>query len=279
MEYEGKDMDAMLKVYRENRITKKDLETFIFIHLNKNLSKYHLDRLSRDTCSDFISWLYPRIGNAIERYKERGSSFDAYMGAMVRLSIKEYGQRQKDHRIIEKTLWNAKAEEILYCEEEEPDYFEPKKQFDSVTNPRQVLVLLLKSYYYLSEDFLGRIAPAVGIEKKELIRLVDELRTKRLAREEAIRGLQERVHCQFYRCLAFEKRLNADSPHTAHGMQMKKSLDLAKKRLVSMRKRLSRMRLEASNRQVAELLNISKGTVDSNLYEIKHHVRNQMEKK
>jgi hypothetical protein len=278
MEYEGKNMDAMLKIYRENLMTKKELEAFIFVYLQKHLSWFKLDRLSRDTCSDFISWLYPRISSAIDRYQEKGSSFDAYMGALVRLSVKEYSQRQKDHRIIEKALWNAKAEE-LFCEEEEPDYFEPKKQFDSVTNPRQVLVLLLKSYYYLSEDFLERIAPAVGIEKDKLIRLVDELRKKRLAREEAIRGLQERVHCQFYRCLAFEKRMNADSPHTAHGIQMKKSLDLARKRLSSMRKRLSRMRLEASNRQVAELLNIAKGTVDSNLFEVKHHARNHMEKK
>jgi DNA-binding MarR family transcriptional regulator len=279
MGYEGKNMDAMLKIYREGRITKKDLETFIFIYLQKHLPWYNLDRLSRDNCSDFISWLYPRISSAIERYQEKGSSFDTYMGALVRLSVKEYNQRQKDHRLIEKALWNAKAEETPFCEEEEPDYFEPKKQFGPVTNPRQVLVLLLKSYYYLSEDFLERIAPAVGMKKDQLMYMVDELRKKRLAREEAIRGLQERVHCQFYRCLAFEKRMTAASPYTAHGMQMKKSLDLARKRLGSMRKRLSRIRYEASNRQIAELLNISKGTVDSNLYEVKHHARNQMEKK
>ncbi|MDR1929009.1 MAG: hypothetical protein LBQ44_00120 [Treponema sp.] len=272
-------LDAMLKAYRGGQIDKKELEARIFTHLGKHRPRYKLDRLSGDSCDDFISWLYPRLSTAIDRYEDRGSSFDAYIGALVRLSIKEYNQRQKDHRIIERTWWNARAEEIMACEEEEPDYFEPRKIFGSVSNPRQVLVLLLKSYYYLSEDFLERIAPAVGIAKEELVRMVEELRKTRLRREDAVNSLRERIHCQFYRCLAFEKRMLAADPSSAHRLRMEKSLELAKKRLAAMRKRLSTMRLEASNRQVAELLNVSKGTVDSNLHAVKHQTRDHTEKK
>jgi IS30 family transposase len=50
---------------------------------------------------------------------------------------------------------------------------------------------------------------------------------------------------------------------------MARRLVKAKKRLESMRKRLAALKAEASNRQVAALLGVPKGTIDSNLYAIK----------
>jgi hypothetical protein len=50
---------------------------------------------------------------------------------------------------------------------------------------------------------------------------------------------------------------------------MKNSLEIARKRLASMRRRLKAMRTEASNRQVAGIMGVKKGTIDSNLYEVR----------
>jgi DNA-directed RNA polymerase specialized sigma24 family protein len=277
MDFEERHLDLMLKAYREKQIDRKQLEGSIFTYIRQHLSRFNLDRLNRDVCGDFISWLYPRLSRAIDRYRDKGSSFDAYIGALVRLSVKEYNQRQKNHRIVERTWWTAKAEEAMICEEEEPEYFEPDKVFEPVSNPRQVLILLLKSYYYLSDDFLKRIAPTLGMEQDELSRMVDELRKQRLTSEIAIRRLQERIHSQFYRCLTFEKRMRASVYQPAYYDRMKKSLELAKRRLHSMRKRLATMRFKASNRQVAEVLNIAKGTVDSNLHAVKRQLKNNTE--
>jgi RNA polymerase sigma factor (sigma-70 family) len=271
-------LNSMLQDYHRGCINKKELEGKIFVYIHAHPHRFFPSQWNVDNCEDFISWLYPRLSRAVDRYEDQGASFDAYIVTVIRLSAKEYGLQKKDHRIIEKTWWRTKAVEMAVCENEEEEYIagiEETPPPEKVSNPRQMLMLLLKSYYYLSEDHLSRLAPALGMAKEELSHMVEHLRILRLQRDEAIRSLTERVHSQFYRCLTFEKRLEAAAIHSAHWVKMKKCLETARKRLVSMRRRLSQMRTEASNRQVAKIMGVAKGTIDSNLYAVRH--RNQME--
>jgi hypothetical protein len=113
------------------------------------------------------------------------------------------------------------------------------------------------------------------MSKEQLFHMVEQLRIVRLQRDANIRNLAERVHSQFYRCLAFEKRLAAAPAHSVHMIKMQRCLERARKRLASMRRHLSLMRMEASNKQVAHIMGVAKGTVDSNLYAVKQ--RNQTE--
>jgi hypothetical protein len=53
---------------------------------------------------------------------------------------------------------------------------------------------------------------------------------------------------------------------------MEERLERARKRYKAMRKRLGGIRMNASNRIVAEVLGIPKGTVDSGLFAIKNHL-------
>jgi hypothetical protein len=204
----------------------------------------------------------------VENYRNRGSSFDAYIRSLVRWSAREYRSREADHLTTEYACWNAKARDTFACSQE-PDYPEQPPPLKPVSNPRQVLVLLLKSYYFVSEDFISRVAPAIGIKEEKLSRLIEELRKRRVKREEEIRTLQERIYTQYYRCLTLEKRINAAPEGSAYQERMKQYRERAEKRLAGMRRRLGSIRLDPSNRQVAEVLGIPKGTVDSNLHAVK----------
>jgi DNA-directed RNA polymerase specialized sigma24 family protein len=265
---ESGDLNRLLEDYLHGRINRKEMEGKLFMYIRNHPRRFSISMLKSDTRDDFISWLYPRLSRALDHYVDKGSCFDAYITTMVRLSVKEYSLRKKDHRIIEKTWWDAKAQEMAVMEEES-EYLEMNPATKKVSNPRQVLMLLLKSYYYLSDDLLERIAPALGLGKEELFHMVDRLRIIRVRREESINSLKERIHCQFYRCLSFEKRMQAASYHSAHWFKMKRCLETAQKRLGSMRKRFNAMRIEASNEQVAGILGVKKGTIDSNLFEIR----------
>jgi DNA-directed RNA polymerase specialized sigma24 family protein len=46
-------------------------------------------------------------------------------------------------------------------------------------------------------------------------------------------------------------------------------LEKARRRLAAMRKRLAAIRMEATNNQVAEIMGLSKGTVDASLHNVK----------
>jgi hypothetical protein len=59
---------------------------------------------------------------------------------------------------------------------------------------------------------------------------------------------------------------------TEYHERMKDRFERARKRFYTMRKRLGGMRLSASNRMIAEILGIPRGTVDSSLSAIKHRL-------
>ncbi|MFP3088740.1 hypothetical protein LQZ21_00255 [Treponema sp. TIM-1] len=261
-------LNTLFEKYRSGILDKKQLEGQIFQFVLDNYKQFHLFQWKRDDCIDYLCWLYPRISKAIDKYKDIGTSFDAYIGSLVYYSSREYRFRETDHSISEHSWWKEKATE-LSVRNTEPDYPEPKTAYKPVPNPQQILILLLKSYHFMSDDFLSRAAPAIGIETEKLRGMVDELRILRLDKEEQIQGLKERIHCQFYRCISFERRMLAAPEGSIFQKKIQDRLNRARIRLVSMRKRLSIMRFDATNRQIAKVLGIPKGTVDSTLHAAK----------
>jgi hypothetical protein len=262
-------LSKLLYRYFRGQISRKDLEGRIFQYIKDNYEHFRPYNFTHDDYMDYLCWLYPRMSRAIDHYHDQGASFDAYMNALVHWSIREYRTIETEHHIAEYACWKATALDEAAVSEEEPQYMESEPAFGSVSNPRQMLILLLKSYHYMSPDFLERAAPALGLTGEKLSQLIEQLRILRLSREEEIRALQERIYSQFYRCLIFEKKILASSPYSNRHERMKRRLSRARKRLNSMRKRLAGMKTGASNRQVAEILNAAKGTIDAQLHAVK----------
>jgi hypothetical protein len=264
-------LNDLYKQYSWRILERKQFEGLIFEYILENHRRFHLHNWTRDECVDYLSWLYPRMSRAIDSYQETGASFEAYISAMVHWSSKEYRSRLADRRITENTAWALRAAETA-VHDNEPEYL-TEPNLNAIANPRQILFLFLKSYYFISDDFLNRIAPHLGVDREELRKMIDKLRELRTDRDEEIRCLQERIHCQFYRCITVEKRLNAVPESSARYAKMKTQLERARVRLNTMRKRLASFRLEATNRQIADTLGIAKGTIDSSLSALKRKVR------
>ncbi|MDR0313769.1 MAG: hypothetical protein LBI14_09225 [Treponema sp.] len=291
--------------YINGRMGRKTFEGHVFQYLLKNFDRYRLFKGEKERWGDYVSWLYPRLSRAIDYYKERGANFDTYIGTIVQWSSREYKIREAEHRATEYACWKARAEEMQTCCPE-PDYSWEIPIIDEISDedtqheislykespgnhalpdesvtkikasiaqkkitPRQILVLVLKSYYFITDDFLCQIAAITGMDKKELRSLIDELHLLRSEREAHIRELQDRIHSQYYRCLAFQNRLSAVFPGTARHTKLTNNVDRAWKRFYAMRKRLSGIRVDATNQQIASLLKIPKGTVDSTLYNVR----------
>jgi hypothetical protein len=258
-------LNVLFNEYHTGIMNKKQLEGKIFQFVLDNHKRFYLFKWNREECIDYLCWLYPRLSKAIDKYQDQGTSFDAYISALIYYSSREYRFRERDHHISEHVCWKEKANDLLICSNE-PSYPEKRRLYKPVSNPQQILILLLKSYYFVSDDFILRIAPALGLEKEILKEMIDELRTVRTEKEEKIRSLQERIYSQFYRCIAFEKRKNAAPEGSALQKKLQDRLYRARIRLVSMRKRLSVMRLDATNSQIADILGVPKGTIDSALH-------------
>jgi DNA-directed RNA polymerase specialized sigma24 family protein len=266
-------LDAFLDRYERGALPKKELEGAIFEYILKNRRRFYLQDFEKGECIDFLSWFYPRLSRAIGHYRNAGASFTAYVTSMVRYSAREYQRREMEHRIVEHIYWEAASEEFavhsrepVYLGEVEPP---PAKIREPVNNPRQVLILLLKSYSFISDEFILQAAPAVGLSGDALLRMVDELRHIRFEHDAEVRGFRDRIYCQFFRCKTFERRRNAAPEGSTQRTVLQHRLERAKSRLANMQKYYKTIKVGASNQQIARLLNIPKGTVDSNLFAAK----------
>jgi len=186
------------------------------------------------------------------------------------MTAKEFRSRKARSYLAESAAWMSVFPD-LFTSEEPPEYAHIEEEvMPKLVHPRQLLILILKCCCYISDDFLERAAPMLGIPGEELDRMVNFLRKLREKREQYNVLLQEKVNYQFYRCIFFEKRLKSLPENSIAAQRIKDRLERARGRLANMRERLAKRRfIDPSNHQIAKLLGISKGTVDSVLYRLK----------
>lgn len=268
--------------YENGTIERKDFEGLIFQQLMKDRVKYNLGHWNNDEYEDYLSWAYLRIHKAIDKYRNKGASFDAFLNTVIRLTAKEYRMRTINKSIIEYTTWGLRVPE-LYAYDEIPAYLydtSAKKSEAAILkllgitkktrrNPRQLLVLILKCYSYVSDDFIERISPKTGIDKENLKEMIEKIRLIRQKRDDELFKMKERIYCQFYRCIICEKKLSLLQEDSIYAVKIKEQLKKSRKRLESMRVRISGINTDATNREIANIMGISKGAVDSSLYSLK----------
>ncbi|MDR2178333.1 MAG: hypothetical protein LBP20_09895 [Treponema sp.] len=270
------NLDALYQNYTEGVIDQRELEGKMFRIILENARSYHWFNGSEEDSVDYLCWIYPRLSRAIRHFKDSGAAFSTYIGALIRYSMKEYKTGQIDHYITEYAAWTThnmdmevRSPEFSYPEpegrEENEEESPPQTASLNLFKSRQILLLILKSYYFASEDFIERIAPYTGVNPEALKLMIDKLRFNRSRKEEEIRLFQERITTQFYRCISWERRLKILTPESTRYGVVKTQLERARKRLTGMRRRFSKFRLDATHRQIAEVTGISTGTVSSSL--------------
>jgi len=263
--------------YLTGILCRTEFESIIFNYLLNNQDKTCLGHWRTEEYEDFLSWFYPRLRKSIDSYQEIGASFEAFLYKYFLIASREYRVRTVTNAVTEYSAWSARVPE-MYTKEEPPMYNYNKTE-DVITNlikdkkgrkyTRRILALIIKCYYYMSEDFIEKIAPLIGIETGKLKEMLKKIQKIRQKKDDSIYQLKERIYCQFYRCIIYEKRVSLSQENTSIHLELTIKLDKAKQRLAKMRKRLSSIRTEATNKQVAEVIGITKGTVDASLSRLK----------
>jgi hypothetical protein len=272
-----KSMNSIYSEYLAGNIKRENFEGLVFSYLVNNREKTCIRHWKQGDYEDFISWFYPRLSKSIDLYKEKGSSFEAFLNKYILVSAKEYHVRSTTNAVIEYSAWSARISD-MYVFEEHPIYFNNNTE-EAITgmiidkkgrrNTRRILALILKCYYYVSDDFVEKIAPLIGVDVKELKDMLNKIRKIRREKDDSIYLMKERIYCQFYRCIVYEKRLSMIQENTMAYGRLQFRLEKARQRLERMRKRMTTIRKDATNKQIAEVIGITKGTVDASLYRLK----------
>jgi RNA polymerase sigma factor (sigma-70 family) len=279
-------LNELFSQYKNNKIKRSELEGRVYYYFFYNQEKSGLGHWKHDEYEDFISWFYPRIKKAVDTYSEKGSSFEAFIYKFMQNSSREYRVRITTQNVTEYSAWCARVPE-LYAREESPEYWHEKDENPLTAiltgqngrkDTKRILALILKCYYYVSDDFIDRIAGKVEMDAEELREMIGKMRQMRQKKDDALYYMKERIYCQYYRCIVFEKRLLLVQENTTAYIKLKLRLEKAKQRLEKMRKRITLIRTEATNRQVAEVIGIKKGTVDASLHKLRAKLKSLSDK-
>jgi DNA-directed RNA polymerase specialized sigma subunit len=269
-------LNDLYSQYSGGLIGRGEFEGRIYEYLVNNQDKTSLSHWKHDEYEDFVSCFYTRLRKAIDSYRETGSSFETYTGTVMRLAAREHRIKAVTNSVTEYSAWSVQIPDLYACEET-PSYLHEKHEdaIPQITvpggrkNPKQLLALILKCYYHVSDDFLDRAACHIGIDRKKLKGMIDKLRIMRQKKDDEIFRMKERIYCQYYRCIVYEKRLLFIPENTSAYIKLKLRLEKARRRLEKMRWRITKIRTDATNREVAEVIGISKGAVDASLYSLK----------
>jgi len=258
--------------YAAGLLKKGSFEVAIFRIIKKNMRHLGLTGWNREERDDFISSLYPRISRAIDKYRETGSTFEIYINTLVRLTAKEYCMNAARNYVKETAAWLAQVPN-MYVSEDETEYddysgaeTENADKPVKLKNPRQLLILILKCCNYVTEDFLEKVSPQLGIKPETLNTMIDRLKKQREERITEFSLMREKAGNQLYRIIFYQKELEALAEDTVITQRLKKRLEHGRIRLKRMRRRIARVRLDPTNLQIAKLLGLSKSTVDNVLY-------------
>ena len=194
-------LNDLYSQYIKGVIERDKFEGLIYQYLVKNQDKTGLNYWKRDDYEDYLSWFYPRLHKAIDSYQEIGASFEAYIGSVLHLAAREYRVKIITDSVIEYSAWSIKVSE-LYVHEETPAYAYEKQEnvisqiieYRGRKNPKQLLALILKCYYYVSDDFVDRIAGYTGVDREKLKEMIDKLRKIRQKKDDEIYHMKERIY-------------------------------------------------------------------------------------
>jgi hypothetical protein len=186
--------------YAAGLLKKQEFESLIINTVRQDVHRFGISGWSREDYDDYISSIYPRISRAIDAYQETGSSFESYIGTLVRLTAREYRSRQISSYMEETAAWITQIPE-MYAYETEPSYNDRvTEETDNPApskNPRQLLILILKCCSHVSAEFLEKVSPSVGMEPEALGKMIIQLKEQREKRETEVIALRERINRHF----------------------------------------------------------------------------------
>lgn len=251
-----------------------------------------------DDCGEFYLFCRPRLQEAVDRFQDQGRPFEAYLRSVLTWQLSSY-YRTKDRREAAwrlagtPALWDAEAaataagtprtpEQSTLEQEGAPEQRLPEQGASEQRTPvaapdapsglddgatrRRVLFAVLKNCHRLPDT---QVSAWAGLcERSDLPALIGRARQATAGSQRRWRRLRERSNRAFATARMIEGQLLAE-PDAERRQLLKRRLRRVRGTATNAQAEMRVVRLGPSNRQIAQLLGIPKGTVDTGLFWLK----------
>ena len=284
----NEDLKTMLIFYRNGALPKKKIIEAISLFVYKfPLRKY---RWKEDDCSDFFSYFFPKINKIIDSFKITEVPFEAYLVKTLKLQIKTFALKKTITDINRKILKNREFwsydDNEAYCAESSMDLYEKdpqptytfiknifsnnkiKRRNSDKTLKKRILLLILKNINNIRETEIPAIAEILNCDKEWLYDTFSKINQKIENKIKRKKLFEERRNRHFCRLYYFHERLS-DSEIAEERKEYSLVITKTKLYISKLTKKIDMISTEPTHKDIAEIMNIPKGSVDSGLFYFK----------
>ena len=271
------ELTRAVKKYQKNEIEIKTVEDMVAVEIYNYPPMRR--RWNEDECGDFLCHFYSRIRPMINRFKDQGAPFEALLKVAVRFQMKSFGLRLKEKRVKERVLTNGDfLEKSLLTEtsrpaaqgesggtelEEIPIQAEMVRKNEGIR--RRLLFLIMREHERISDSFLTHFIFITGYNRgwvEDKLEKIKEMTRQALERKELCR---RRKNTALFNIYYLHEQLREYQPQT----EKERLCAKIEKEIETIRrteKAMARICSRPTHRQLSELLQVPKGTIDSGLY-------------
>ncbi|MBN1834489.1 MAG: hypothetical protein JW820_01495 [Spirochaetales bacterium] len=264
--------ERVLQYQRDGRGLQELMEEIAPRVYSYPLSKFGFDE---DDCGEYFLFVYPRLLRTLARFQERGRPFEWYLNSVLRWQLGEYRRLRR----ASEERWAAATQPGFWerpavsggggPEDTDPGPVELLRKVcgtrGSRAAGRRILFWALKHPRRLAGEDIQALAEVSGLEESFVEEAVRAVEQSLHQREERLRRLHERRNRAYARCLHLQGQLCRELDRERR-RELRARLDKARNSLHRTAERLSRVRAQPSNREIARALRVPKGTVDSSLF-------------
>ncbi|MDC7125118.1 MAG: acyl-CoA reductase [Spirochaetales bacterium] len=234
-----------------------------------------------DQCQDFYLFFFDRMVKLIEGFQYNGMSFYAILNNTIALQLKTFYFREKNNNNKKSCL---KYNSIIEYEEDryksrnfdfeltesacEKLCIDKNGRIQNKKISKRLIMLILKNSLIVDDFYIIKIATLTGVNEKWLFDSIMKLRAKcddRLERLEIYRARASRAYMDLCR---LQRKLGI-CLNELERRQLLMRIALLQERYETACVRRNSVHYCPSNSEIAEIMQIPKGTVDSGLYYLK----------
>lgn len=224
--------------------------------------------LTEEDKGEFYLSFYNRIEGLIKNFSYKGVPFEALLNQTLKWHIKTFlAEKKNENKLM---ALNIQEEEVRIKEflsnRWESQYVEnPKVILKNKASRKRLLFLILMDSPNITDCELKRFSEISAYEYEWLIYLKDTLNNQLFNRSKRLTMLREKRNSTYIKMLYTQTKYTGESDPDQKEL-LNNQIQRLKKRLEDTRFEISRVPCRPTHSEIAELLEVPKGTVDSGLY-------------
>ncbi len=243
---------------------------------------------TEDQCSDFYCYFYKRIEKIMNGFRYCGIPFRSYLYRSIKCQVHTF-HRKTQKKQQQNALFFHESKILI---EEHGDFMKSSKlrpsghavhllQLDrrkdmlNTGAGRRVIMLALKSAPYLTDSHIEAVSKMTGCSEDWFFEKVSKLRRITERRNKRIKEFDLRINRAYMQIYQLHTEISSGLAFETDEVENK--LSSVKQRMDKALKGRESLRTVPTNREIADVLDVPKGSIDSGLYYIKKSLQPLLE--